>query len=110
MAKASPRAMAHNRGEILEPQLSTRKHGGFIFQPTGAIFLLNRGKKSHNITVDWKVLGLEDDQVVDVYDVWNNSTHLGNRTVSFTSSVPSHGTTVVKIKKYQQVEGENERE
>ena len=92
--------------ELLKCEVWGRK----MDDSTWMIVLLNRGKKSHNITVDWKVLGLEDDQVVDVYDVWNNSTHLGNRTVSFTSSVPSHGTTVVKIKKYQQVEGENERE
>jgi hypothetical protein len=61
------------------------------------VILLNRGKKSHNITVDWKVLGLQDDQVVDVYDVWNESSYLGNRTGSFTSKVPSHGTSVIRI-------------
>jgi alpha-galactosidase len=62
------------------------------------VVLLNRGKRHHNITVDWKTLGMLDTNSANVYDIWSNSTLIDeNKTVSFTAEVPSHGTAVIKI-------------
>ena len=71
------------------------------------VVLLNRGKKQHNITVDWKVLGFQDNEMASVVNVWGAEKEVDgtaekgaiNKTISFTSSVPSHGTTVIKITK-----------
>ena len=64
------------------------------------IVLLNHGKKQHNITLDWTLIGFDDSETADVYDVWNRSSIVGtNVSTSFTATVPSHGTIVVRIAK-----------
>ena len=64
------------------------------------IVLLNHGKKQHTITLDWTLIGFDDSETADVYDVWNRSSIVGtNVSTSFTATVPSHGTIVVRIAK-----------
>jgi alpha-galactosidase len=64
------------------------------------IVLLNRGKKQHNITLDWKVIGFQDSELANLYDIWNNSIIIGrNISTSYTAMVPSHGTSVIQITK-----------
>ena len=66
------------------------------------VALVNHGKKSHNITVDWKLLGFQDREAASVVDVWDVDRRLvraKNATVSYTARVPSHGTAMVKIAK-----------
>lgn len=60
------------------------------------VALVNRGKKEHKITVDWTDLGIGKSATGSIIDLWEHRP-LGNVTGSYTASVPSHGTVLVKI-------------
>ena len=63
------------------------------------IALVNHGKKVHNITVRWKDLGFDDAEKATIVDVWDPQRRVlsSDATVSYTASVLSHGSAVVKI-------------
>jgi alpha-galactosidase len=60
------------------------------------VALVNRGKKSHKITVKWSDLGLSNDENGNIYDVWGQAT-IGSAKGSYTSEVASHGTTLIRV-------------
>ena len=84
--------------EVLQCEIFGRKMN--VASTSWMIVLLNHGKKQHNITLDWTLIGFDDSETADVYDVWNRSSIVGtNVSTSFTATVPSHGTIVVRIAK-----------
>ena len=60
------------------------------------VALVNRGKKSHKITVKWSDLGLSNDENGNIYDVWGQA-KIGSAKGSYTSEVASHGTTLIRV-------------
>ncbi|XP_065911762.1 uncharacterized protein [Dysidea avara] len=61
-----------------------------------AVALFNSGKEAHDITLDFKVIGMED--AVMMRDLWQHK-DLGKFENSFTINVASHGAEVYKITK-----------
>jgi len=61
---------------------------------TKAVALLNRNASASNITVNWSDIGITGS--VTVRDLWAKADK-GSFTGSYTASVPSHGTVVLKI-------------
>ncbi len=59
-----------------------------------AVALLNRNSSAANITVNWSDIGLSGS--VSVRDLWAKADK-GNFTGSYTASVPSHGTVMLKV-------------
>ena len=83
-------------GRSIHPSLTT--HTNDTNEISWMVVLLNRGKKVHRITLDWQLIGLEQGQGCDVFDMWNNESQVGrNVSSSFTATVPSHGTAVVRV-------------
>ncbi|HXR78841.1 MAG TPA: alpha-galactosidase [Bryobacteraceae bacterium] len=62
-----------------------------------AVALLNRGASEQNMTANWTDIGYPASLSAQVRDVWNHK-DLGNKTGSFSASVPSHGVVVIKVK------------
>jgi alpha-galactosidase len=62
-----------------------------------AVALLNRGASEQNMTANWTDIGYPASLSAQVRDVWNHR-DLGNKTGSFSASVPSHGVVVIKVK------------
>ena len=60
------------------------------------VALVNRGKKTHRITVKWSDLGISKSTPATITNIWDG-TLKGNATGQYTDSVPSHGTIVLKI-------------
>lgn len=84
--------------EILKCEIWGRRLPGS--EDAWMVALVNRGHDTHKITVKWKTLGFDATDSASVFDVWNNSSVLHrNQTASFTATVPSHGTAVVRIVK-----------
>lgn len=65
-------------------------------EPDGsfAVGLFNPGASTANVTVNWSDLGISG--AADVRDLWAH-TDLGKSTGSFTSSVVTHGVTLVRV-------------
>lgn len=61
---------------------------------TKAVALLNRNSSTANITVNWADIGLSGS--VTVRDLWAKA-NKGSFTGSYTASVPSHGTVVLRV-------------
>ena len=61
-----------------------------------AVALLNRTAAEANITVSWTALGYPDHVPAKVRDLWAKK-DLGEKTGSFSASVPSHGVVMVRI-------------
>jgi alpha-galactosidase len=62
-----------------------------------AVALLNCGASEQNMTANWTDIGYPASLSAQVRDVWNHR-DLGNKTGSFSASVPSHGVVVIKVK------------
>ncbi|HEX3030072.1 MAG TPA: carbohydrate-binding protein [Clostridia bacterium] len=78
---------------------------------TKAVALLNRNSSTSNITVNWADIGLTGS--ASVRDLWAKSDK-GNFDGSYTASVPSHGTVMLKVSSkpiilsaFTQIEAEN---
>ncbi len=78
---------------------------------TKAVALLNRNSSTSNITVNWSDIGLTGS--VSVRDLWAKSDK-GSFDGSYTASVPSHGTVMLKVSSkpielsaFSQIEAEN---
>jgi alpha-galactosidase len=59
--------------------------------------MTNRGKDTETITLNWADAGLAADKSVAVRDLWQHK-DLGTFKGSFASSVPSHGTVMIRMK------------
>ena len=62
-----------------------------------AVVLFNRGATEKEISVSWNEIGYPQHVAAEVRDLWARKS-LGNRTGSFSASVPSHGVVMVTIK------------
>ena len=60
------------------------------------VALTNLGGKEHGITAEFKHLGWDAQTTGSVRDLWSHA-DIGNATGSFSSTVPSHGTRLVRI-------------
>jgi alpha-galactosidase len=61
-----------------------------------AVALLNRTAAEANITVSWTDIGYPDHMAAKVRDLWAKE-DLGEKTGSFSASVPSHGVVMVRV-------------
>jgi alpha-galactosidase len=62
-----------------------------------AVALLNRGKDTQNITLNWNDVGMAADKSVAIRDLWQHK-DLGSFQGSFSTPVPSHGTVMIRMK------------
>jgi len=67
-----------------------------LFDGSYAVALYNKGILSHNITLNFSVLGWKN-LPVTVYDLWAHK-NLGTFQTAFIANVPSHGVVAVKVK------------
>jgi len=71
--------------------------GRLLNDGTYAIVLYNKGNQTHDITLDFSLIGWQS-YSVDVRDLWAHK-DLGTFKTSFTASVVSHGNSMVKLTK-----------
>jgi alpha-galactosidase len=62
-----------------------------------AVALVNRGKDTQNITLNWKDVGMAADKSATLRDLWQHK-DLGSFQGSFSTQVPSHGTVMLRMK------------
>lgn len=64
---------------------------------TTGVLLANKGPVKKEITLNWSMLGWNDDLVVKIRDLWKLEDLPRSYSTSFSSLVNSHGVVVLKI-------------